>query len=125
MNIEALLASGVERAFTILKDLVKLGDYYQALSGPGSGGYDPVTDTTVTPTQTFLNVRMLKVSVDAEELIGTQVVVNDVKILIPAKDLAIDPNSADHIFLQGLRYNIVQPKPIPGKALHILYCREA
>jgi hypothetical protein len=126
VNIESLVANGVETAFKILKDLVGLGTYYQAVSGSGSAIYDPVTDTAITPTQTFLDVRMIKVGVEGEELVGTSVTVTDVKLLIPAKDLpGVEPGNEDHIFLKGLRYNIVRVKEVPGNSLHILYAREA
>lgn len=126
MNIEKILGSGVETAFRILKDLVGLGTYHQAVQGTGSAVYDPITDSVTTPVQTYLNVRMLKVSVEGDELVGTAVTVTDVKILIPASDLpGVIPAGEDHIMLKGVRYNIVTPKEIPGNALHILYGRAA
>ena len=126
MNVNKIVANGVETAFRILKDLVSLGTVQIALSGSGSGTYDPVTGTTTTPIKVIDDVRMIITSVEPEELVGTQVVITDIKILIPAKDLkGSTPRASDHIFVKGMRYNITRPKPVPGEALWILYCRQA
>jgi hypothetical protein len=126
MNIEALTASGIETAFKLLGTLVGLGSFFQAVSGSGSATYDPIQDTIITPTQDYFNVRMLKLPVGEEELLGTAVTVTDVKILVPGVDLAgVEPSTQDHIMLKGTRYNVVRPRPVPGGSLHILYCREA
>lgn len=126
MNVNSIVANGVETAFRILKDLVSLGSVHLAVSGVGSGTYDPVTGTTTTPVKILQDVRMIVTSVEPEELVGTQVVITDIKILIPAKDFKGSiPRASDHIFVKGAHYNITRPKPVPGDALWILYCRQA
>lgn len=126
MNIEGLLDSGVGTAFRLLKDLVTLGTYNQAVPLVGLAPYDPITGMVTSPAQIYENVRMIFTTVDAEELVGTMVTTTDVKILVPAMDLpGVTPSGEDHVFAKGVRYNIVRPKQIPGNALHILYGRAA
>jgi hypothetical protein len=127
VNIEPLLNLSVEKVFSLLKDLVGLGIYYREVPGvSGSAVYDTHTGiVTASPGTVISDVRMILTSVQVEELVGSTVAVTDVKLLVPAADLPFQPRATDTVLLKGVRYNIVFPKPIPGNALHILYCRAA
>jgi len=122
MNIESLLVSGVEKAFSLLREAVFLGTYHRNNSGYGTGDYDPVTDTVI-GAQIIPNVRMIPLAVETTDLAGTIVMVTDQKILIPGVDLDFDPTTSDYLKVRGEEYNIVRYKSVPTGALHILFCR--
>lgn len=122
MSLKATVAAGVEQAFTASGDLVSDGTYTVRT---GSPVYDPVADTYVATTNTYQNVRMIRASISNEEREASTVAVSDVKVLIPAIDLGnTKPSETDTFELDGLGYNVLTHKGVPGDSLWIIYARE-
>jgi len=68
---------------------------------------------------------MLETSSQAEEREASPVTVGDSKFLIPFVDLpGITPSETDTILLDGVGYNILIYKKVPGQAIHIIFCRK-
>jgi hypothetical protein len=124
MSIASLVSSGVETAFSLGSDAVKLGRFYASVSGASSGDYDPVTDTISSPVRIYENVRIIISSVEADALPGSIVTVEDVKLIIPAVDLqGYLPTTNDYIVIQGETFGIVKVKQLPVSSVLIIYCR--
>lgn len=124
MSLKATIASGVLQAFTAAQDLVSLGTY--STRGTSIPVYDPVNDTYVSSSaNTVTNVRMLRTSLTDEEREASSVTVSDAKVLIPAVDLpGVRPSETDTIQLDGVGYNVLSVKTVPGDSLWILFVRE-
>lgn len=124
MSLINTLQDGVEIAFANVSDLVRLGTYQ---TKGGDPVYDPVSDTmTGGSPKTFDKVRILETSAQAEEREASQVTVSDSKFLIPFVDLPNhDPSETDTIIMDGVDYNVVTRKKVPGQAIHIIFCRKA
>lgn len=122
MTLKATIASGVETAFAAAEDLVSLGTYTVRR---GTSVYDPATDsyTGVGPT-TYGNVRMIRTALTDSEREASSVTVSDVKVLIPARDLPVRPNETDVFTLDGVGYNVISLKAVPGDSLWIVFARE-
>jgi hypothetical protein len=124
IDLEKLSYDAVELAFATVPTAVALGNYSVNILGQATGDYDPVSDTVAAPLRVVPNVRMMKVSASADELVGTNITVEDVKILIPAKDLPnVKPKTTDFLRHPDGEYSIIKIKPLPVKTLHILFCR--
>lgn len=122
MSLTATLRAGVETAFGVAKELVRDGTY---ITKGGDPVYDPATDNLGSDVRVS-GVRMLQTASTVEEREASPVSVNDIKILIPFVDLpGIEPGENDKIDLDGKIYNVLTVKPVPGKAIHIIFCREA
>lgn len=121
MSLLAQVAAGVETAFTAAGDLVSSAQY---VVRSGASTYDPVTDTHSTPTTTY-TVRALRSSFTEQEREASPVTVEDVKILVPASDLdGTKPRETDYFQLDGLQYNVLAARGIPGNSLWIITGRK-
>lgn len=122
MSLIATLQAGVESAFLAAAELVRLGTYN---AKGGVPVYDPDTDTMTSTPSVINNVRMLETSSQAEEREASPVTVGDSKFLIPFVDLpGIIPSETDTLTLDGVGYNILIYKKVPGQAIHIVFCRK-
>ena len=126
IDLDTVGENAVEVAFAAVPTAVALGTFFRNVTGEeGSDYYDPETDTVMDPLAVIENVRMLKVSAEEGELAGTNVTVEDVKVLIPGKDLLYyEPTTTDFFDMRGVRYNVVKIKQIPTKALRIVFARK-
>lgn len=121
MSLLAQVAAGVETAFTAAGDLVSSAVY---VVRAGTSNYDPVTDTYTAQT-TVYTVRALRSSFTEQEREASPVTVEDVKVLIPAVDLqGVKPRETDYFTLDGLDYNVLGVKGIPGNSLWIVSARK-
>lgn len=112
----------MEQAFAAAQDLVSSGTYY---SRSGAGTYNSTTDTYNVALTTYSAVRMVRAGLTDQEREASPVSVTDVKVLIPAKDLAnVRPKESDTFLLDGVNYNILSFKGVPGDSLWIIYARE-
>lgn len=122
MSLVKTLQDGVETAFAAAAELVSLGTYK---AKGGDSIYDPTTDTMSDTGLTFTNVRMLETSSEAQEREASPVTVGDSKFLIPYVDLpGVVPTETDTLSVNGVGYNILVYKKVPGKAIHIVFCRK-
>ena len=121
MSLSDVVSSGVETAFKVAADFVKLGTYYVMPDGSQSGDYDPVTDTVAGARQTINNVRMLRTKSQETEVEASAAATQRVKFLIPASDLpGVEPRTPDELLYNGIRYNVLTYAPVPGYSLLIL-----
>lgn len=121
MSLRETLFSAVDSAFGAAGDLVRLGSF---VSKSGAD-YDPITDTYA-PAVTTANVRMIRTTVQQNEMEASAAQVEDSKFLVPSKDIKdIDANSQDYILYNGGKYNIIRVDLVPGGSLWIFYTRKA
>lgn len=114
---------GVEIAFAAASEFVSVGTY---LGRTGNESYDIDADTMNPIGTSIPNVRFLPTSVQDAEREASPVAVSDLKILIPGKDLGtFVPSTNDKLQMAGFWYNVVAVKPVPGKALWIVFVRAA
>jgi hypothetical protein len=114
---------GVEIAFNVANEWVRLGTY---LSRTGNPDYDPASDTLADQSKTFQNVRVIQVSATLEEREASPVAINDAKFLVPSVDLpGIEPTENDVLTLDGVAWNVLVDKYVPGRPLFILFSRKA
>lgn len=122
MSLKATIAAGVEQAFAAAGDLVSLGAYHRRASTPV---YNAAADTYTATMTDFANVRMVRAALTDEEREASPATVSDMKVLIPAADLpAIRPGETDTLDLDGVGYNVIKVKTVPGDSLWILFVRE-
>ena len=122
MSLNSIIAQGVEQAFAAAQDVVSSGTYY---SRSGAGVYNSAADTYVSPTTTYSNVRMVRAGLTEQEREASPVSVSDVKVLIPAVDLGNHkPKESDTFYLDGVTYNVLSFKGVPGDSLWIIFARE-
>lgn len=122
MNLKETVAAGVETAFSAARDFVSLGTYTHRTSAPA---YDPATDILTAGETTVSGVRMLRTSITAEEREASPLTVEDVKVLIPARDLpGFKPSETDYFELDGTDYNVLTLKTVPGDSLWIIFARK-
>lgn len=121
MSLIDTLQAGVETAFEAAAELVRLGVY---TSKSGVPTYNPLTDQMTGGLVGIPNVRMLEVVATAEEREASPVTVSDTAFLIPWVDLPRDPSETDTILLDGVSYNVLTRKKIPGKTIHKVFCRK-
>lgn len=125
MSLLATVRAGIETAFAVGEEFVSIGTY---LRRAGPSAYDPITDTTSPAAVPIPNVRFLKTATDVTEREASPVTITDLKWLVPAVDLPPDfrPGEDDQIEPgDGLRYNILASRPLPGDALFIFFGRKA
>lgn len=121
MSLIDTLQAGVETAFTSARELVRLGTY--AAKG-GDPIYDPVTDTMTGGKDVIANVRMLESTSTMEEREASPVTITDTKFIIPFVDLpGHTPSETDTILLDGVDYNVISYKKVPGQAVHVIFAR--
>lgn len=123
MGLKATVAAGVQQAFVAAGDLISTGSY---TARRGTAVYNPATDTyTSTSVVTYPAVRMLRASLTDAEREASSVSVSDVKVLIPATDLpGVTPDETDTFTLDGLGYNVLSYRTVPGDSLWIIIARE-
>lgn len=123
MTLTATFRAGVETAFAVAEELVRYGTY---ISRGGDPVYDPVTDSMSGGEVQVPQVRMLQTSTTLEEREASPVSIEDLKLLIPFVDLpGRTPSQGDKVILDGVTYNVLTFKKIPGQAIHIVFCRKA
>lgn len=121
MSLSLVVSSGVETAFQLAGDFVRLGTYFSMPDGSQSTDYDPTTDTIAGPRATLNNIRMLRVKQDEREIEASAAAKQQVKFLVPAADLpSITPKGPDEILFNGTRYNVLQADTVPGDSLWII-----
>lgn len=121
MSILQATFDGVEVAFAAVSEFVSVGTY---LARTGAEVYDPDTNTKTPVGVTIPEVRLLPTSVSAQEREASPISVDDIKVLVPGIDLGTTrPTTNDKFQMAGVWYNIVAVKPVPGKALWILFGR--
>lgn len=121
MSLTDVLQAGVETAFASAQELVRLGTY--SAKG-GDPIYDPVTDTMTGGRDVVTNVRMLESTATLAEREASPVAITDTKFLIPFVDLpGHTPSETDSILLDGVGYNVVAFKKVPGQAVHVVFAR--
>lgn len=125
MSLLETVRAGIETAFAVGNEFVSVGTYYHR---SGQGNYDADTDTMNPAATTISNVRFLKTSVDNTEREASPVAITDLKWLVPAVDLPVGFKPGENDQCEpgdGLRYNIVASRPLPGDALFIFFGRKA
>jgi hypothetical protein len=114
---------GVETAFSVANEWVRIGTY---LKRTGNPSYDPGTDQLSDPGKTFEKVRVIQVAATREEREASPVAISDAKFLIPSVDLpGIEPSENDVLTLDGVAWNVLIDKYVPGRPLYILFARKA
>lgn len=121
MSLTDVLQAGVETAFASAQELVRLGTY---TAKGGDPIYDPIADTLTGGGDAIANVRMLESSATLAEREASPVSITDTKFLIPFVDLpGHTPSETDKILLDGVGYNVVAFKKVPGQAIHVIFAR--
>ena len=121
MSLTEVLQTGVETAFASAQELVRLGTY---IAKGGDPVYDPVTDTMTGGKDEITNVRMLETASTMAEREASPVAITDSKFLIPFVDLpGHTPSETDSILLDGVGYNVISFKKVPGQAIHVIFAR--
>lgn len=127
MSLLGAVEAGVEVAFAVAHELVTVGTYHRKITEAQT--YDPITDTTSPSNQPVSNVRFLKVAAANEEREASPVAISDVKFLVPASDMPDDfdrPGNSDQMSPgDGVLYNVVADKFVPGKKIYIIFGRAA
>lgn len=117
MSILAAVAAGVETAFRAAGDAVLQVTYVRRSGAPA---YDPVTDS-VTVSQQTMTVRALRSRITDVEREASPVTVEDSRILVPASDMApATPKESDTYTLDGVQYNVIGWRGVPGDSLWII-----
>lgn len=118
-----LTFDGVETAYSIASEWVRIGSYYAHYGNPD---YDPATDTLADQSKTFPKVRVIQVSASLQEREASPVAINDAKFLIPSVDLpGVVPTENDRLTLDGVIWNVLVDKYVPGRPLFIVFGRKA
>lgn len=121
MRLEGILQSSVETVFDVASELVQEAVYHP---NSESGTYDPATDE-YTSAPSGHNCRLIETTVTAEDREASPIEVEDLKIIIPWKDLeGVTLKGVDAITYAGTTKNILARKKIPGKAIHIFFIRQ-
>ena len=114
---------GVETAFAVAEEWVRRGSYRKK---SGNSEYDPITDTTADPGTVIDNVRCIQTAASLEEREASPVAINDAKFLIPSIDLpGVVPGENDVFTLDGIDWNVLVDKYVPGRPLYIVFARKA
>jgi len=118
-----LIRDLVSNAFVTLDDLAPTATYV-AVSDPQ---YNPETGAVIETTASH-PVPAVFSRFGINELDDEIIVVTDMKVLIPAKDLPANPNENDRITGtvngQTKTFNVQRILGVPGESLHILHVRE-
>ncbi len=125
MSLLNVVEQGVETAFAVASEFVTIGTYIQHVGG---STYDPETDAVTPGVVEIPNVRFLKTASEGSEREASPISVTDVKFIIPAKDLpaGFRPREEDQMLPgDGLKYNLVVPRFVPGNPVHIIFARQA
>lgn len=121
MSLDTVVSAGVETAFQIAADFVKLGSYVVMPDGSQVGDYDPVTDTVADARATIASVRMIRTKRQEAELEASPASMQRVRFLIPASDIpGVEPKSPDEIVYSSVTYNVLSSSPVPGDSLWII-----
>lgn len=124
MSLLEVVAGGVETAFAVASEFVITGTYRHR-DGTGST-YDPDSDTKLPAGVDVLNVRFLPTNNQAEEREASPVTVQDLKLLVPGKDLGGKiPNDSGQVFIWDAWWNITLVKAVPGQSLWLFFVRKA
>lgn len=114
---------GVETAFAVCHEWVRIGTYRKLT---GNAVYDPITDTTSDPGAVISGVRYIQTAASLEEREASPVAINDAKFIVPSVDLpGVEPGENDVITLDGVDWNVLVDKYVPGRPIHILFARKA
>jgi len=123
MAFRDLIRDLVSNAFVTLDDLAPTITYV-SVTAPA---YNPETGA-ITETTAEHEVKGVLARFGLNELDGEVIVTTDMKVLIPAKDLPVNPNENDRIIatVNGAEktYNVQRILGVPGESLHMLHVRE-
>ncbi len=123
MSLLATAKAGVETAFKVGAEFVRVGSYRKRTGNPT---YDPVTDSLGEDGNVITNIRFMRTASTIEEREGSPVSISDDKFIVPAIDLPnIRPGENDIITLDGVDYNVLISKFVPGDVIHIIFARRA
>lgn len=119
----SLLRREVGRAFDILGQTDGLAPNQTFLESGGQS-YNTTARTYTTSTTPYPDVPMVLARFDAEEVDEEVVVATDLKALIPAIRLPVEPSMGDKILTaDGETYNVERNMGVPGESLYILHVR--
>ena len=114
---------GVETAFSIASEWVRLGTYLHRYGNPS---YDAESDTIADQTKKFEKVRVIQVSASLQEREASPVAISDAKFIIPSVDLpGIEPTENDVLSLDDVAWNVLVDKFVPGRPIFIVFGRRA
>lgn len=98
-----------------------------------ANAYDPATMTNGATEVSYADVPMVMARFKIEEIDGDVVVATDLKAIIAALDLAVQPAENDIIVIQtagtvagpvGTRYQVKGIMGVPGNSVHIVQIRK-
>jgi hypothetical protein len=114
---------GVETAFAVAYEWVRIASYRKKTGNPT---YDPITDTMSDQGTVIENVRVIQTAASLEEREASPVAINDAKFIVPSVDLpGVEPGENDVLTLDGVDWNVLVDKYVPGRPIHILFARKA
>jgi hypothetical protein len=119
------ILAGIETAFGVGNEFVTVGTYDKST---GTGVYNPVMDDVVPGQTRYDNVRFLKTTTDVTEREASPVGITDSKFLVPSVDFpqGFLPGENDKFAPgDGVVYNVIASRPLPGNVLFIIFGRRA
>lgn len=125
MSLIPTILAGIETAFAVGNEFVTVGTYDKS---SGLGEYNPVTDDVIPGQTRYSNIRFLKTTTNNTEREASPVAITDSKFLVPAVDFPSGflPGDNDKFAPgDGIVYNVIASRPLPGNVLFIIFGRRA
>lgn len=120
---ESLIKGIVQDAFKTVGDLAPKHTY--VATNAEDSVYDPATGTMNEVSLLYDDVPMVLARFKIDEMDNQIIPTTDLKVLIAANDLPVDPTVQDLIYLDGdVTYMVERVMGVPGESLHILHVRQ-
>jgi hypothetical protein len=126
MGYKSLIDTQVQAAFKMLGQADGLAPAHTyASASAGGSSYDPATGTMTQSIVEYADVPMVLAQFKTTEIDNAIVTTTDMKVLIAALDLPVEPKPQDYIYLSnGMAYMVERILGVPGNSLHILHVRQ-
>lgn len=119
MGLKEAFKAAVQTAFNAAGN-VKISIIYTSNPAPS---YDPDTGVVTPNTTNYAMTQVIREDYKADEIDGSAIQMNDVKLLIPVDDLTPIPQIDDYVTMDSRQWNVVSKHKDPADALWTLQIR--